>query len=543
MNIHYGDEGMVVKYIQMFLQENYSRSIIPSGIYDTETHRNLLEYIKLSNIEPNPHTVRIKLLEQIPELEMYFTSATEANEITFTTKGGIKTVLYDDVTYYDFLTNEKERIYKAVSDLGWVVEEYSNVNSETEKYIITITTSNRQNYFPNREMIYYVNSFLNQYIYKMKFDGTRFVSDLQNKYRLAVIPCEPSTRYTFYHGYNADITLVVGFSSTPPSNVETGVSTLLSEPEEISLSPRKYYMINTPEDCTYIYIQVEYDDDVAQNISETLYLGAIYNEGRAYTTPSEHINPATGKPEGNIIRQLDLDLLAEYINYYGNMVYGVDGNGNPTVTSSYVLKMTDPSKWYGMTQGYTNEAEFLEYWSSKKRLLVADVNRDGEIVTRITTTNLLLSPDYKQMYRFYRMQTDLMTLGTIKYKDEIISDESLKLLVIKGDALNEDGTEIVPADEYYDDPWMIHEKFLSFVLDRCITPYSKAYDILYFRDLYETAYPGVFSDYTKMGIYYDYIKDETRSFQSRNGISFPLGYVDPETEFRVQEEASEVYYE
>ena len=543
MNIHYGDEGMIIKYIQFFLQENYSRSIIPSGIYDMETHRNLLEYLRLSNLELNPHTVRIKLQEQIPELGKYFVSTTEAETITFTAKGTVKTVLYDDVTYYDFLTNEKEKIYKAVSDLGWTVEKYSNVNSNTEKYTITITTSNRRNYFPNHEMLYFVNSFLNQYIYKMKFDGIRFAKDLENKYRLAVIPCEPNTRYTIYHGYNADITFLLGFCSIAPINIESGVSTLLQEPEEIVLSPRRHYIVDTPDDCTHIYIQVEYDDDEAKNINETLYLGAIYNEGKSYKTPATYINPYTNLPEGNIIRQLDLDLLKEYINYYGNMKYDVDEDGNPTVTSSYELEMTDPSKWYDLPQGYENEEEFLEFWSSRKRLLVADVNRDGDIETHGVITNLLLSPDYKLMVRYYRNQLDgQMTLGTIKYKEEIISDESLKLLVVKGDALNEEGVEIIPADEYYDDPWMIHDKFLSFLLDRCITPYSKAYDILYFKELYEKDYPDIFKDEEKKfnGIYYDYMKDEFRRFQNRNNISFPLGYVDPDMELKVQQEASEV---
>lgn len=533
---------MIVKYIQMFLQENYSRSIIPSGIYDTETHRNLLAYLNLSNLELNPHTVRMKLQEQFPDLEKYFISTTEAETITFTAKGTVKTVLYDDITYYDFLINEKERIYEAVEDLGWVVEKYSNVNSETSQYQIVITTSDRKNYFPNKEMVYYVNSFLNQYIYKMKFDGTRIVNDTDNKYRLAVIPCEPNTRYTIYHGYNTDVKFFAGFSTSAPTNIEPGTSTLLQDPIEIVLSPRKYYILDTPSDCTHIYIQVEYDDDEAKNINETLYLGAIYNEGKSYKTPSTHINPSTGRLEGNIVRQLDLDLLEEYINYYGNMKYDVDEDGNPTVTSSYELVMTDPSKWFDMPQGYDDEASFLEFWNSKKRLLVADTNRDGEIATRGVVSNILLSPDYKLMVRYYRNQLGVMTLGTIKYKDEIISDESLKMLVIKGDALNEDGVEIIPANDYYDDPWMVHEKFLSFLLDRCITPYSKAYDILYFKELYETDFPDIFKDQPKKfnGIYYDYIKEEVRKYQGRNGISFPLGYVDPETEFRVQQEASEV---
>ena len=51
MNINYGDTNLQVRYLEAFLQSEYSSTLRVSGIYDTYTHTNLIEYNNLPKVE------------------------------------------------------------------------------------------------------------------------------------------------------------------------------------------------------------------------------------------------------------------------------------------------------------------------------------------------------------------------------------------------------------------------------------------------------------------------------------------------------------
>ena len=48
--INFGDTGLIVQYIQNFLKDNYNKNIHLSDEYDKDTHKALIDYLKLPEI-------------------------------------------------------------------------------------------------------------------------------------------------------------------------------------------------------------------------------------------------------------------------------------------------------------------------------------------------------------------------------------------------------------------------------------------------------------------------------------------------------------
>ena len=50
MNISYGDTSLTIRYLEAFLQNEYNSTLRVSGIYDTYTHNNLVDYASLPEV-------------------------------------------------------------------------------------------------------------------------------------------------------------------------------------------------------------------------------------------------------------------------------------------------------------------------------------------------------------------------------------------------------------------------------------------------------------------------------------------------------------
>ena len=95
-----------------------------------------------------------------------------------------------------------------------------------------------------------------------------------------------------------------------------------------------------------------------------------------------------------------------------------------------------------------------------------------------------------------------------------------------------EGTDIesnnVPISDYNSETWMVHEKFIEYILRITIDKYGKPDDITYLHNLVKgnvsIASLGQSGEYTEI------LKEAVRNFQKRNNIPYCLGYLDTETE-------------
>lgn len=182
----------------------------------------------------------------------------------------------------------------------------------------------------------------------------------------------------------------------------------------------------------------------------------------------------------------------------------VDTNGRLIV---YVkdwetLQITDILYWlkknefyvYGEMQTYTEEILSNEIKDIK---LV-----DGTNTLQFTSSNSLLPSNIK-------MQSKVLGI-TNAWLEEITSTFQVTKSTIG-----------INFDSFTNDPWIVHSKFMSYLLGQSITPYSRSEDITYAQRLIEELYP-IYKDSFMPGIYSDDLKELIEKYQ-RSKISYGKG--------------------
>jgi len=257
MNLNYESNNYLVKYLQTFLQENYSTSINVSGRYDSETHEYLLNYLRLPNTS-NIEIINTALKADFVELFDRFILYRSSSDLVFVSK------VYDTDTIR-YIDDIRYELSDYVNKYGYVISELSNSNnSDTTKLRIVIKGKDKKDLFPNKDMLCLVNSFNNRYIYNMAIVDNIGQDDILHEsagYKVGVIPCEPNTTYGICHGYDHTTPIVVSSSMHSLKEISLG-DISVDNTVSVNLGVSTFLNYTTSDTCKHLLIQMPHTSNI-----------------------------------------------------------------------------------------------------------------------------------------------------------------------------------------------------------------------------------------------------------------------------------------
>lgn len=537
MNIKFGMNNFYVRYLKRFLNNELKKNTNILGKFDKEDLKNLIQYLNLPNVE-TMFDVRENMAAKFPKLEQYFYVRYGNDVITYTSKQLSQTTS-------QYIMDKMNDIEEYAKSMGWVLDstqEWLDTNKDingdgvvddvdgniissvirnpddysedikkkcdinldgvvtTEdltmfndyymntRLSIVLAKSNRENYFPNKDMLIFVNQFMGDFIYGYTikggggFDGTPH-KDIYDLHKLAIFECKPGQKLTIAHNSINPEPLVIGCSSaklknnikiTPLSNVVA-----LDGDTNPMLRTGEGYQYTCSETAHWLVIQLPSNHNAYASAgvtkTSTLMTGDINFDGK--------------------IDMLDYHMLAQYT-------------------------ATGP----GATELPMNKANWTP---TPRQLAVMNVNKD---IYGVTNDDAIL------MYQFLTGQSSLPSLGLTNYvyKDltEIAELDNVdNLLIIEGHYYNhnintdeyEDGYCVngdvnIPFNEFVENDWVIHEKFFNYLLGMAIHKYSDSDTIAYLQKLLKAYYPQARYDdhFFNVGEYNDIVKTLVKDFQKSN---------------------------
>lgn len=516
MNINFGTEGYIIRYLQTFLKDNFSDELLVTGKFDEDTHQALIGYLDLPNVE-QLFDVESEILQKFPDLEKLFFISESNDKITFLSK------IIDEETA-NFINLNISEIRSYLESIGWVVESYrdyvdwtydinedgsvdemdkrllynylyngisltpeqmkrADINNDghvnmtdlelmnnyiqNDRLYINIASSGRINYFPNQDMKPMINLFPGTFLYytafRSNYGATDFIhDDPSGEHKVCIIKCKPETQYTIAHGAPEVSKLIIGSYVGKRTDLTTmRVQNVIN----VDLAPGIPYVYTTTSDATYLVIQCDSNmghTTQPKAVTTTVLLGDINQDG--------------------IIDAFDKKLLADYLFY---------------------------------PEGHPSRPIF-----SSRQKVAADINNDGKI-------------DEEDMARMNAyLNKELSSLGTIDYtyyepRTAKEQDIVVRLLVTEGDITDEilgqakfDGvmTQVTRSkyginfESFATDPWIVHEKFIPYLLGMAIHKYSRSEEITYVQDLLTELYPITADSYVP-GYFSDEMKDLIKQYQ------------------------------
>lgn len=537
MNITQGDTNLIVRYIQAFLQENYNHTLRVSGIYDEYTHDNLIEYMKLPNIS-SVREVCAHIFEELPELKRLFYCYQNPNEIIFNSKA-------KNETTRDFIQMPEtyNQLNEIVQNLGWNITEYlATDNNNNDRYIIVLNTKNRQNIFPNRDLLAMINLFNNKFVSHFELiddkNGMGTLHTLQigindDATRLVYIPCDENTTYLISHGYPCTVPITIGSYLESIDSVLNGNS--VHKVTTTYVSPNNSISYTTEEGAKYLLVQIPFSKYIRNEVSFDMdvLLGDVNLDG--------------------MVDEEDYKLLQEFL------ALPIVGNRNETTRSDL---------FDSVQVSAANIAHKIDAPTT------ADITEDDLAVLRDYLDGKIASiwNDNSQTIN-YRTVTGSYNNSTIRYQN---------ILNISINNAKNDST----VNEFNTSHWAVHSKFIDFLTQHAITPYSDEEDVQIAQQLFDNAQSHYIAHYRNavntlrysinenkkhdidttsmeqelesieavynkiisniheyentryMGIYTDEFKEVIKQYQINNGILFPTGYIDSETEGLLSVDAS-----
>lgn len=486
MNIKFGMDNFYTRYLKRFLANEMNRSTTVLGEFDKNDLDLLIKYLNLPNVE-DMFTVQKLMVEKYPYLEKNFNIQLKDDVIRWTSKE-----INEEIS--DFLIDNLDKIKDYCESFGWEVSDLNewiditkdinndgsvneddrrilydlvhnhksydealvkrsdlnldgNVNNEDlvildtyinqGKLFLEIKQSSRKNYFPNKDMLVFINqfdgTFINNYAIR---DGRGDTPDDQphpnpdGLYKIALYKCKPGQKITIAHNNSNPIHMVIG--SSPANLKQDLVSFLLDNVVEVDIRKGECYQYTasslvdeTGYDANWVCIQVpsNYSNlESNKNVVEVVELGDINNDGQ--------------------INMQDYHLLASYT---------AEGPG----------------------------AENYHWKANARQLIAMDCNRDGVIDNKDT----LMLKDY--------LDGKLASLGLAPYEYSIPQEYEegsnvRNLLIVDG---HYDKSVNIPFNEFLEDDWVIHEKFFNYLLGMAIHPYSDSTNITYLQKLLKELYP------------------------------------------------------
>lgn len=273
MNIKFGTDNFYVRYLKRFLNHELNITNTVLGEFDKNDLQTLISYLNLPNVE-DMFVVQEQMEQQFSLLQNLFNIQLKDNFIIWTCK-----TISEEVS--QFLIDNMEQFETYCKSVGWELYEVkewvdlskdinndgyidykdrqilSNViyNSDTihysediinkcdlnldgkvdeqdlvlfDNYIqsgklsISIQKSNRVNYFPNKDMLVFINQFDGTFLYGYTLRDDPGITDgvddtvHENKsglYKIALYKCTPGQKITIAHNNNYTTRLVIGSCS------------------------------------------------------------------------------------------------------------------------------------------------------------------------------------------------------------------------------------------------------------------------------------------------------------------------------------------
>lgn len=512
MNINFGMDNFYVRYLKRFLNHEMLRTSSVLGEFDKNDLELLIKYLNLPNVK-TMFEVQKEIIKTFPELGDLFNTQLGDNVIIWTSKK-------IDVETSNFLRDNSDALKEFCSSVGWEIQTINDwmdtskdINQDgsvdrldrniiydithgnlrdyddatlkradidldgfvtnadldifdnyldTGKLSLTIEQTNRTNYFPNKDMLVFINQFLGTFIYGYAIRDNGGYDDLPHPsatglHKIATYKCKPGQKVTIAHNNPNTVHLVIGSS---PATLQANISNfLLTNVVEVDLKAGESYQYtcssgNTPDGYDAHYLCIQCPSDYG-NLSDKVNVTRAYERG--------DINF-----DGKIDMQ-DYHLLARYT-----------------------------------AQGA--ESEQYKWEATELQKLVMDTNQDGNVTIE----------DAQLLYRFINGDTSRPSLGFVYYSEEITVDGELgtnveNLLIIDG---HYDRDVNIPFKEFTTKPWVIHEKFFNYLFGMAIHKYSNSDDISYLQKLLKERFPQ-FSDgdYLYPGDYGDNVKSLVKNYQ------------------------------
>lgn len=446
MHINFDDEGLIVNSIQLFLKENLNVTLNLSGVWDTDTHEALIQYLQL----PNTYDI----YEFRTAISNKFTYRQTRAPYSLVDGGGIINFEFESTPYsillytkptsqsYEngllFISQHIEELNEFAKSCGWSVSRYSSFGSGEDvsgkiRAEILLEKTGVTNYFPHKEVMPMVNLFRGTYLYNQCFIGNvnEYTDKMQHntKYKIAVIPCAPGDTFTITHGYSMACEMAFGFTDATIKELKNNgadVSNVVSRLENSLKGPVKsgswdYYEIPEDSNARYLLVQMPYREDLISHETEItkILLGDVNLDG--------------------VVDQSDVDMLNEYVTLI-------------------------------------EEGKVVTQPFNEKQLIAANVTRNVDIegkpvISREDVTYLQIAV------------TNGDSLGTVEYTNaaRVPSSEKDRLLVMSGEQALQDELN-VPVNLFSVEPWAVHSKFIEYFLGRVIHKYSDIEDISWLQE-------------------------------------------------------------
>lgn len=484
MRINYGDTGLIVNYIQMFLKEYYSKFINVEYEYSREVQENLIKYInspdsiemidmvnELSEFRNNPELSfkveervdEIILIAKMPNISKY--PENQANNQAVRWLNSTLTKAYNkNETFEEFLLKR-----------GWHITNFSYRNTE-DKCEVIISKLNK-NVLPKDAIYDLINMYDAKYTEMSfttdnyfsslyNFEIVNYLSENENAYKVCIPPPDPkeSSPYEIIRTKTGNYNIMKGDQEVCSNfrGFKTFVTNTYIEKDKyyaIYIKRPKNYKFDPTADKTYAYFC--YSTDIGKRLSID-YSGS------------------------------------KYIDFKPTSVFAVLLD-NSSHSSDYLCVATKVA----------NNIE------PETRICVSIYDPDNEI-----DSILVYKIDENQIKDDFRTVCQSGEYIPI-YPDEESMRNYFKIRLIS------------PSD-YYNDPFAIHEKLLSYILEAVVHEYSRESDIISIQKLANKL--GYFYDEYSYGTYDNNLKEFItliqNSYVTKDGklVEYGKGYTDPDTE-------------
>lgn len=522
MNIKFGMDNYLVRYLKRFLNNEYGRSNKILGKFQKEDLYTLISYLNLPNVKLMTEVQR-EIVQLFPELHSLFSIQLKDDEIVYASKQlsmecseyihrklndirnyclSVGWELGDTFDWFD--TNmdinldgvvdaqDREIIYNIANGIQQYDSEITKradinldglVNDEDlevfDNYIlntrlyITIKKSSRKNYFPNKDMLVFVNQFDGSFMYNYAIrNGEGYDNlphpDTSKTHKIALYKCKPGQKITIAHSSNKTEHLVIGCSSaTLRDNIP---SFILQNVQELDLKPGEGYQYTTTSKAD----------------------GTGYNANYVCIQCPSDYNSLSGYEQGEMLLRvgdINFDGKIDMIDYHLLARYTAEGPGS----------------------------EELHWNPTPKQLAVMDIPIPG-VDGKASKDGIIDVNDARELYKFITGQSSQPSLGYVTYKydttDSIqgTGDNVENLLIIDGHYSRDVN---IPFSEFTENDWVIHDKFFNYLLGIAIHKYSDSEDITYLQKLLKDKYPEHSYDksYFYPGKYSDNMRNLVTQFQ------------------------------
>lgn len=448
--INFNDSNLYVQYIQNFLKENYNRNLILSDVYDIDTHKALIEYLKL------PEIIESTKMKDLLIQNFVFREDGPPNKLI--NGGGLWNFNFDITPDYlrfynrpldecfsnaiAFIGEYIEDIKEFCKQYGWILQRYdlpiyNKKNNDTYTTSFTLVKDKRPQLLPCKDIINMINLCTNEYLLHKCFidENNSYHGFVQDSlyYKIMCIEAKPGESFTIAHGYDYPCEIAVAYTTHTLKEIKQDgytVNNIVSYMEKSvngMLYSDDYIIYTIPEDveCTYLLVQVPFLNSLLYKNNKTfkVKIGDINNDG--------------------IIDENDLNLLKKYVDYK---------SGNSS----------------------------LPFNLSEIQLIAANITRDVDVHGKpIVNEHDVIN--FETALENAKINHTKLNFGEVIYEKVANQIETSldKLLIIYGDITqNNINNELnIPISEFKTNPWAIHEEFLSYIIGSTIHKYSNINDI------------------------------------------------------------------